>query len=289
MVFTSLAYALLLATAFLAYWTLPARLAPYVLLAASIAFYAHWSVPYLALVGASIGVGFTSALAVERLRARGAPNTRAPVVFALLALLGLLAWFKYADFILELLSPLLGARAQTGIVLPLAISFYTFQILAYVIDVGRGARAERSLLRFSVFVGFFPQLIAGPIVRARQLLPQLEARARFDADRILNGLQLLAYGVVKKTVFADNLSFYVDRVYADPARFGGVDLVGATLAFGAQIYCDFSGYTDIARGSARLLGIELPENFRSPYTAGSLSDFWRRWHISLSTWLRDYL
>jgi alginate O-acetyltransferase complex protein AlgI len=289
MVFTSLAYALLLTTTFLVYWSLPARLAPYVLLAASVVFYAHWSVPYLALVSASIGVGFASALAVEHLRARGAATTRAPVVVAIVALLGLLAWYKYADFILELLSPLLGPHGPTGIVLPLAISFYTFQILAYVIDVGRGARAERSLLRFGVFVGFFPQLIAGPIVRARQLLPQLEARSAFDADRVLNGLQLLAYGVVKKSVFADNLALYVDRVYGDPARFGGVDLVGATLAFGAQIYCDFSGYTDIARGSARLLGIELPENFRSPYTAGSLGDFWRRWHITLSTWLRDYL
>jgi D-alanyl-lipoteichoic acid acyltransferase DltB (MBOAT superfamily) len=234
-------------------------------------------------------VGFAAGLAVERLRERGAPSARGPVVFALVVLLGLLAYFKYADFVFELLSPVFGAREPTDIVLPLAISFYTFQILAYVIDVYRGTPAERSPLRFGVFVGFFPQLIAGPIVRARQLLPQLERRARFDADRVLSGLQLLAYGVVKKTVFADNLAFYVDRVYADPARFGGVDVVVATLAFGAQIYCDFSGYTDIARGSARLLGIELPVNFRSPYTAGSVGDFWRRWHITLSTWLRDYL
>jgi alginate O-acetyltransferase complex protein AlgI len=290
MVFTSLDYALLLGLCTLAYWALPAAVAPWVLGVASVVFYAFWSVPYLALVGASIALGWLAALAVQRTRARGEPRAAGAALAAGVALLlALLAWFKYADFLLDLAAPLLGPHAPLGVELPLAISFYTFQILAYLVDVYRGQAAERSLPRFALFVGFFPQLVAGPIVRARQLLPQLRARARFDPQQALSGLLLLAYGVVKKAVFADNLAVYVDGVYGAPGRAGGLDVALATLAFGAQIYCDFSGYTDIARGSARLLGIELPENFRSPYVADSLADFWRRWHVTLSTWLRDYL
>jgi alginate O-acetyltransferase complex protein AlgI len=161
--------------------------------------------------------------------------------------------------------------------------------VGYLVDVGRGRPAEPSPLRFALFVCFFPQLVAGPIARADQLLPQLVRRGAFDATRTLRGIELIAYGVLKKTVFADNLGAYVDRVYASPQLAGGLDVAVATLAFGAQIYCDFSGYTDIARGSGRLFGIELPENFRSPYLAASLREFWRRWHVTLSTWLRDYL
>ncbi len=290
MVFTSLDYALLLLATVVVYWWVPARAAGAVLLAASVVFYAFWSVPFLALVALSVAIGFGSGRWIELARDGRKPGgARLPVAFAVLSLLGLLGGFKYADRLWQL-GAFLGAAPNTpAIVLPLAISFYTFQILGYVVDVYRGATAERSLLRFSLFVGFFPQLIAGPIARAHQLLPQLVRRVAFDGRRALLGIELLAYGVVKKTVFADNLAVYVDAVYADPAAAGGLDVVLATLAFGGQIYCDFSGYTDIARGSARILGIELPENFRSPYAASSLAEFWRRWHVTLSTWLRDYL
>jgi len=290
-VFTSLDYLLLLLITFSGYWLLPARVGPWLLLAASGVFYAHWSVPFLGLVAASIVVGWGCALGIEaaRGRTRGMPPGIWLLLCALL-LLGSLAGFKYANLLLDLWVWLGGRpRAPFAIALPLAISFYTFQILGYVVDVGRGQAAERSLLRFGVFVGFFPQLIAGPIVRAHQLLPQLARRAAFDADRVLSGLLLIAYGTVKKTVFADNLGDLVDRVYRPVGTPGGVDVLIATLAFGAQIYCDFSGYTDIARGSGRLLGIELPINFRSPHVARSIADFWRRWHITLSSWLRDYL
>jgi D-alanyl-lipoteichoic acid acyltransferase DltB (MBOAT superfamily) len=288
-VFTSLDYALLLALTAFAYWSLPARLAGPVLLAASLLFYAFWSVPYLGLLLACVAIGFAAGRALERERDRPTRG-RLVVALAACALLGVLGWFKYAGFLADAWGRLGGSVRELGpILLPLAISFYVFQILGYVIDVSRGRPAERSPLRFALFVCFFPQLVAGPIARAQQLLPQLERRARFDAERALGGLLLIAYGVLKKTVFADNLGGYVDRVYARPELAGGADVVLGTLAFGAQIYCDFSGYTDIARGSGRIFGIELPENFRSPYLAASLREFWRRWHVTLSTWLRDYL
>jgi len=295
LIFVSLEYGLLLLATFASYWLLPARLAPSVLLAASVVFYAHWSVPYLALVSAAIAVGYLAARAIATARERGSgglvASPRVIVSLCVTALLGMLAVFKYGDFFLGLWDDATGAQRSEslGIVLPLAISFYTFQTLGYVIDVYRGAQPERSLLRFSVFVGFFPQLIAGPIVRAHELLPQLATRPAFDAPRVLSGLEWIAYGIVKKTVFADNLAVLVDQVFRPGTSAGGLDVVIATLAFGAQIYFDFSGYTDIARGSARLLGIELPVNFRSPYLARSLTEFWRRWHITLSSWLRDYL
>ncbi|MGH0030142.1 MAG: MBOAT family O-acyltransferase [Myxococcota bacterium] len=291
MVFTSLDYAILLCATAVAYWTLPARLGRALLLVASMAFYAFWSVPFLGLLLAATGVGWSAGLFVERARRAGRVRAaRAGVAVAAVVLLGILATFKYADLGAQIVAALVGgAYEPLLIVLPLAISFYTFQILGYVVDVQRGFPAERNALRFTLFVAFFPQLVAGPIARAHQLLPQLRARAAFDGERVLRGLRLLAYGVIKKSVFADNLGVYVDRVYGDPTAAGGLDVVLATLAFGAQIYCDFSGYTDIARGSGRMLGIELPENFRSPYAASSLAEFWRRWHVTLSTWLRDYL
>lgn len=289
MVFTSLDYALLLALSTLAYWSLPARLAAPVLLVSSLIFYAFWSVPYLALLLACVAIGFAAGRWIEARRARGG-GARAVVALACVGLLAVLAWFKYSALMASLWDALSGgAHDIAPTVLPLAISFYVFQILGYVIDVQRGRSAEASPLRFALFVSFFPQLIAGPIARASQLLPQLARRAAFDATRTLRGIELIAYGVLKKTVFADNLGVYVDRVYAGPELAGGFDVGVATLAFGAQIYCDFSGYTDIARGSGRLFGIELPENFRSPYVAESLREFWRRWHVTLSTWLRDYL
>jgi D-alanyl-lipoteichoic acid acyltransferase DltB (MBOAT superfamily) len=288
-VFTSLDYALLLALTALAYWGLPARAARPLLLLASLLFYAFWSVPWLALLLACVAIGFAGALAIERMRARPT-RSRAALALSVVALLGVLGWFKYAGFFAASWSVLGGRHFELApIVLPLAISFYVFQIVGYLVDVWRGREAETSPLRFSLFVCFFPQLVAGPIARAHQLLPQLERRGAFDAERTLRAVELIAYGVVKKTVFADNLAVYVDRVYASPQLAGGLDVAIATLAFGAQIYCDFSGYTDIARGSGRLFGIELPENFRSPYLAASLREFWRRWHVTLSTWLRDYL
>ncbi|MBM4362225.1 MAG: MBOAT family protein, partial [Deltaproteobacteria bacterium] len=170
------------------------------------------------------------------------------------------------------------------------ISFYTFQGLSYTVDVYRGSlRAERSFPRFALYIIFFPQLVAGPIERATHLLPQFTRDHRWDGARVRRGLELCLWGLFKKVVIADRLAVYVDGVYDRPGAHVSATLLLATYAFAYQIYCDFSGYSDIAVGSARVLGFELMENFDRPYLATSLRDFWRRWHISLSTWLRDYL
>ena len=176
----------------------------------------------------------------------------------------------------------------THIVLPVGISFYTFQSMSYSIDVYRGARAPaRSLLDLSLYVAFFPQLVAGPILRASDFLPQLESPRRTTATDALRGIDQIARGFAKKVIIADSLAPYVEAVYADPAAYGAFNHWLALYAFAFQIYCDFSGYSDIAIGSARLLGFRVPANFDLPYLARGPREFWRRWHISLSTWLRD--
>jgi alginate O-acetyltransferase complex protein AlgI len=177
-----------------------------------------------------------------------------------------------------------------GIVLPIGISFYTFQLLSYSVDVyRRQVRATRSLLDFAIYIAFFPQLVAGPIVRASEFLPQLAQMPKPTGATFYSGLTQLLRGLVKKMLIADTLATFVDPVMAGPDLFAGPTVWLALFAYAGQIYADFAGYSDIAIGSARLLGFELPENFRHPYLADSPSDFWRRWHITLSTWLRDYL
>ena len=177
-----------------------------------------------------------------------------------------------------------------NIILPVGISFYTFQTLSYTIDVYRGrCRIEPHLGRFALFVSFFPQLVAGPIERANRLLIQFKRQNTFNLVRLTEGGKLIVWGLFKKVVIADRLAEYVNRVYANPEYYSGSSLALATYFFAFQIYCDFSGYSDIAIGSARILGYDLMQNFRLPYLATSISDFWKRWHISLSTWFRDYL
>jgi D-alanyl-lipoteichoic acid acyltransferase DltB (MBOAT superfamily) len=287
--FATLEYALFLAATVVAYWLVPAAAAPFVLAGASVVFYASWSAAYLALIAAAVTIAWGGGRAVRHARLHGR-SQRLPLVVSVTALLGLLAFFKYARFTLSLVHQVFGvAVPAVQVTLPLGISFYTFQLLGYVIDVGRGGPVERWPHRLALFVGFFPHLIAGPIVRASELIPQLVRRLPFDGARAMAGLELIAFGLVKKMVVADNLAAYVTPVFAQPGDAAGLDVVCAVLAFGAQIYCDFSGYTDIARGSARLMGIELPLNFLGPYRAVTLTDFWRRWHMTLSRWLRDYL
>lgn len=179
---------------------------------------------------------------------------------------------------------------ETDWLLPVGISFYTFQTLAYTIDVYRGLQQpEHHLGRFALYVSFFPQLVAGPIERSQRLLPQFRARHFWDDRRVVSGLRLMGWGFFKKLVIADRLALLVDTVYGSPQDFTGVPLIVATYAFAWQIYCDFSGYTDIAIGAARVLGYELMQNFDRPYASQSMGEFWKRWHISLSTWFRDYL
>jgi D-alanyl-lipoteichoic acid acyltransferase DltB (MBOAT superfamily) len=222
-------------------------------------------------------------------------NARKYLWLAITAQLGALAFFKYTGFFVESISEVLDTvglanfESTLKIILPVGISFYTFQSLGYVIDVyTKRTFARGSLIDTALFVSFFPQLVAGPIERASVLLPQFERRRRFDADRTASGISLIAWGLFKKLVIADNIGMIVDRIFSS-AEPGGTLLWVGVLAFGVQILADFSGYTDIARGSARILGIELSVNFRHPWLATSPADFWRRWHITLSSWLRDYV
>jgi len=263
------------------------------LLGASYFFYGAWNPPFVGLLLFSTGLDFAAARAIagsERPQAR-----RAWLAASAVGNLGVLAFFKYGDFLAESLWGLVPEGVPypdflARIVLPVGISFYTFQSLGYTIDVYRGRRdPARHLADFALYVAFFPQLVAGPIVRATELLPQIES-PRFPTGGDLHaGLHQAARGFAKKVLVADGLAVYVDAVYAAPAAYGALDHWLALYAFAFQIYCDFSGYSDIAIGCARMLGYEVPPNFRLPYLACGPADFWRRWHISLSTWLRDYL
>jgi D-alanyl-lipoteichoic acid acyltransferase DltB (MBOAT superfamily) len=210
--------------------------------------------------------------------------------------LGILFFFKYSEFFFNSIQSLTSiiqidyTPADFGLLLPVGISFYTFQTLSYTINVYRGVqKPEHNLLMFALYVSFFPQLVAGPIERSERLLPQFFVKHSIDYDRITDGLKLIAWGFFKKVVVADRLAAIVNLVYNDPTEFSGVPLLIATYFFAFQIYCDFSGYSDIAIGAAKVMGYNLMENFRQPYFAKSIADFWRRWHISLSTWFRDYV
>jgi len=261
------------------------------LLMASWVFYALWLPQYWLLLLFVIGVNY---VLMHEIRRSGQP--RVPLSASILFTLGLLAFYKYALFLFEsvagITGPLFGwAPPLPEIVLPLGISFYSFQILALQIDVyRRQIDPPKSLLRYALFVSFFPQLIAGPILRGGEFLSQLEAGGRLEADRTRRGLWLIASGVVKKVIVGDFLlARIVDGVFDQPGV-GGAPLHWiAVYSFAFQIYFDFSGYTDMARGTAALLGFELPLNFREPYLSRNPAEFWRRWHITLSRWLRDYL
>jgi D-alanyl-lipoteichoic acid acyltransferase DltB (MBOAT superfamily) len=265
------------------------------LLAASYFFYMCWNWKYAGLLALSTLVDYT----VGRLLAREQrPRVRTWILaISLTSNLGLLALFKYYNFFMDLARPALTAFGwdisflRHELLLPVGISFYTFQTMSYTIDVYRGERVlEQNLLKFAVFVSFFPQLIAGPIVRAKQFLPQLHRPPLVTVERFHDGLLQVFKGLFKKVVLADLLAaLAVDKVFAEPLTFSSWDLLVGLYAYAFQIYYDFSGYSDIAIGLARMLGYDLPINFNRPYLSQNPREFWTRWHISLSTWLRDYL
>ncbi len=275
-------------------FSLPPRAQRVWLLLASYLFYAAWNPFYLLLIWASTLTDYGVALAMAgHLGKRG----RRKWLYVSLGInLGLLFAFKYANLAGDALSRAglwIGVDWQVpylDILLPVGISFYTFQTLSYTFEVYKGEQeAERDLIDFALYVAYFPQLVAGPIERPQRLLPQLKTRKTFDYDRVVSGLRLVLWGLFKKVVIADRLAMMVDVIYGQPERYPGSFLALATAFFAFQIYCDFSGYTDIARGCARVLGVDLMKNFNRPYMATSIRDFWRRWHISLSTWFRDYV
>jgi alginate O-acetyltransferase complex protein AlgI len=271
------------------------------LLAASYYFYGCWDWRFLSLILISTVVDYACGLALHVSESdvnRPVVRTRrdrAVLMVSLATNLGLLGFFKYFDFFVASAADMLSRAGVSvhlpslQIILPVGVSFYTFQTLSYTIDVYRGRIAtERSLLNFALFVAFFPQLVAGPIERASRLLPQFREKRPFSWPQLYGGFYLICWGLFKKVVIADQISSVVDVWFGSESPSRAVVVLGS-YAFAIQIYCDFSGYSDIARGAARCLGFDLMLNFNLPYFATNPSDFWRRWHISLSTWLRDYL
>jgi len=283
-------------------WALPRRAVLPFLLAASYVFYLSWGPIYGLLLAGTTVITWALGQLIERDRR----FRKLWLVTGLVACLGTLAFFKYAAFLVAQLYVVLGWLStptpppHIDIVLPLGVSFFLFQMVSYLVDVYRGARSEPSLSRYALFITFFPQLVAGPIVRGTELLPQLDAVAhpdrfpasdapRFSPDRFAQGVDLLLRGYLKKVILADNLAAWSDTFFKTPDAYGAYGAWLGVLAYAGQIYGDFSGYTDIARGAGKMLGFEIPDNFALPYLATSITDFWRRWHMTLSRWLRDYL
>jgi alginate O-acetyltransferase complex protein AlgI len=289
MLFTSLHWVVFLAVVFVAHHVVPARLRRYAMLAASVYFYASWSVPFLALIFGQLLVDFTCG---RLLGVVSRPRRRKLIVAAsVMVNLGALCLFKYYGFIARNLAAAFGWHLPAlDPTLPLGISFYTFESMSYTIDVYR-RRLEpvRSPLHLALFITWFPHLIAGPIIRPAQMIPQIDRLEDVTRERFFGGLMLMLVGYAKKVLVADWLARTVNPVFADPAAYTSLELLLGVYAYAFQIYCDFSAYTDIARGASRWFGIELPENFADPYLASSITDFWRRWHMTLSHWLRDYL
>jgi D-alanyl-lipoteichoic acid acyltransferase DltB (MBOAT superfamily) len=297
MLFNSLDYLLFLAVAVAGYWALARTHIGRLLFVflASCAFYMAWQVPYILLILGSTALDYLVGWRIHRARTQRV--RRAWLGVSVVGNLGLLGTFKYFNFFSAAIGDALGvigigvSPPFLDVLLPVGISFYTFQTLSYTIDIYRGRlEPARNPLDFAVFVTYFPQLVAGPIVRASELLPQLARPPRLAEGMIGRGLFFIATGLIKKVAIADFLSVnLVDRVFANPEYYTATETVLALYGFTMQIYCDFSGYTDVARGSAMLMGLELPENFDRPYRSTSPAEFWRRWHMTLSTWLRDYL
>jgi len=282
-----------------AYFLIPQhRLRLLLIVGASYDFYAYANWWFPALMAGSTAISFGAGLLLEH--ERFAHRRKLVLGIGSFGVLALLGYFKYASFVggnaldfVHLITrrefPGLHAFVN-GIVLPIGISFYTFEGISYLVDVYRGTlRAERDPLRYAFFISFFPHLIAGPIVRYGILQPQLLERKPFDPDRVRSGLLLFTLGLAKKVLLADGLARYVDHYLAAPAELGLVNAWACVVGFGFQIYFDFSAYSDMALGLARIFGIELPWNFDRPYRAASPTEFWRRWHVTLSSWLRDYL
>jgi alginate O-acetyltransferase complex protein AlgI len=298
MLFNSFAFLLFLPLAYMAYWGLAkasVRAQNAFVLLASYLFYGWWDWRFLGLLFVSSLADYSIGLAMDGVQAKF--QRKALLLLSIAINLGLLAFFKYFNFFIEGFGDLLslfGLQANVPtlrIILPVGISFYTFQTLSYTIDIYRGqVRPTRDPIAFFAFVSFFPQLVAGPIERARDLLPQFLVHRAFDMPSARDGLRRILWGLFKKVAIADTCAPVVNTIFAlDPSEVSGITLFFGAFFFAFQIYGDFSGYSDIAIGTARLFGFRLSQNFAYPYFSRSISEFWRRWHISLSTWFRDYV
>lgn len=295
--FNSIDFAFFLPIVFAAYWIVGSsrlRLQNYVLLVASYVFYGWWDWRFLGLILFSTGLDYAVGLSLDRC---GSPKTRRWLLtLSLMGNLGLLGVFKYYGFFVESFQnafQLFGVELRgpvVSILLPVGISFYTFQTLSYTIDVyRRNVRATGDFVAFATFVSFFPQLVAGPIERAQHLIPQFLEKRKFDRDQAVCGMQQILWGLLKKIVIADNCARHVQPIFENAGQESSSTLILGAVLFAFQIYGDFSGYSDIAIGSARLFGFRLMQNFAYPYFSRDVAEFWRRWHISLSTWFRDYV
>jgi alginate O-acetyltransferase complex protein AlgI len=294
MLFNSFAFLVFLPLFLIGYWSTRGRARLWVMFLASLVFYGWWDWRFLFLLLFSAIVDYSIGLLLENEREETARHRL--IVLSVAVNLGLLGFFKYCNFFIDSaqrVSESLGLHAAgttLRIVLPVGISFYVFKTMSYTIDVYRRTQpAERDLLKFATFVVFFPELVAGPIVRASRLLPQLSRDQRFDYERALSGLTLILSGYVRKIVVADSLAPLVDVRFAHPEAHSALSLLIGVYFYAFQIYCDFSGYSSIAIGLARILGFDFGINFDRPYFSRGFSEFWTRWHISLSSWLRDYL
>ncbi|HEY7498120.1 MAG TPA: MBOAT family O-acyltransferase [Vicinamibacterales bacterium] len=294
MVFNSLHFIWFFVVVYAAYRLLPHRAQNWLLLVASYYFYAAWDWRFLGLLVGSTLVDYTCALAISR--TSNLSRRRALLFVSLGFNLTLLGFFKYFNFFADSLHGLFGALGwnldfvTVKVLLPVGISFYTFVTMSYVIDVyRRDTEPTRDLLDFAVFVAFFPHLVAGPILRASTLLAQIDRPRRISREQMRDGAWLIAWGYLQKVFVADNLAALANGVFDPAASHTGINVLLGLYAFAFQIYGDFAGYSNIARGTSKLMGIELIENFRFPYFVRTPQEFWRNWHISLSTWLRDYL
>lgn len=275
------------------FFLLPHRFRWLHLLLASCAFYMAFIPAYILILFLTIVIDYIAGIMIEK--AQGAQR-KFYLAMSLVANIGVLAVFKYYNFFIDNVNTLLHLGSPTtslpllNIILPIGLSFHTFQAMSYTIEVYRGHQAaERHFGIYSLYVMFYPQLVAGPIERPQNVLHQFHEKQYFEYSRVVSGLRLMAWGLFKKVVIADRLAFMVNAVYNKPHDFHGLPVLVSTLFFSIQIYCDFSGYSDMALGAARVMGFELMKNFDRPYFSESVGEFWRRWHISLSTWFKDYL
>jgi len=294
MLFNSIGYLFFLPITVILYYLLPFRWRWALLLAASYFFYLLWRVEFVLILMSATFVSYFAALQMGKI-----PKKKGRfkyLVCSIVINLGMLVFFKYLGFFTELVNQIAGITGRSNVIpyysilLPIGISFYTFQTLGYALDVYRGViKPEKNIGIYALFVSFFPLVLAGPIERGRRLLPQFHVNHTFDPEQITSGLRLILWGMFKKIVIADRLSIFVQPVFNEPGYFHGIEIGLVAILKIMQVYADFSGYTDIAIGSARLLGFKLSPNFNRPFSAQSITAFWSRWHISLTSWLRDYV
>lgn len=296
MLFNSIDFLIFFPIVTVIYFIVPKKIKHIWLLAASYYFYMCWNAKYALLILTSTAVTFLSGILMEKLGKDAVRGRKAVVAGSFIINLGILFFFKYFNFAVGILSAVFAKAhimlniPQFDVLLPVGISFYSFQALSYTMDVYRGdIYAEKDFFRYALFVSFFPQLVAGPIERSKNLFRQLAEPKKFSFEDAREGFLLMLWGLFLKIVVADRVSVFVDTVYNDPVKYGGYYLITATVLFAVQIYCDFAGYSIMAMGSAKILRIDLTDNFNAPYISASVSEFWRKWHISLTAWFKDYL